>query len=143
MPSTSALPAFGSAQTTISPNLSPSTNYWLASRRWSAADKDFKNGPDDKMLRHRGIAFDTHSFVVSVDDQIVDLTGKERDILRLFLANPDRVQSRERILNAVWDSQEDPLTNIVDVYVGRLRKKLGEAGNAIQTVRGLGYRLEP
>ena len=105
--------------------------------------KDFKNGADSEVLRHREISFDTRSFVITVDDQAVELTGKERDILRLLLSHPDRVLSRERILNAVWDSQEDPLTNIVDVYVGRLRKKLGQAGGLIQTVRGLGYRLEP
>jgi len=105
-------------------------------------DQDFKNEADDKMLYHRGISFDTQSLVVSINDDVIDLTAKERDILRLFLTNGNRVLSRERILNVVWDSQEDPLTNVVDVYVGRLRKKLGEAGNVIQTVRGLGYRLE-
>jgi DNA-binding response OmpR family regulator len=105
-------------------------------------ERDFKNETDDKMLRHRGIRFDIESLVVTVNDDVVDLTAKERDILRLFLNNCNRVLSRERILNAVWDSQEDPLTNVVDVYVGRLRKKLGDAGNLIQTVRGLGYRLE-
>ncbi len=105
-------------------------------------DQDFKNEADDKMLHHRGIGFDTQSLVVSVNGDVIDLTAKERDILRLFLTNCNRVLSRERILNTVWDSQEDPLTNVVDVYVGRLRKKLGEAGHFIQTVRGLGYRLE-
>jgi DNA-binding response OmpR family regulator len=72
---------------------------------------------------------------------LLDLTEKERGVLRLLLADPDRVHSRERILNAVWGSTEDPLTNIVDVYVARLRRKLGEAGPAIETVRGAGYRL--
>ena len=104
--------------------------------------QDFKHGPDDKVLRHGSIRFDTQSLIVTVDDETIDLTGTERDILRLFLSNLDRVLSRERILNAVWDNQEDPLTNIVDVYVGRLRKKLGDAGLAIKTVRGMGYRFE-
>ena len=105
-------------------------------------ETDFKHGPDDKLLCHGSIRFDTQSLVVTVDGEPIDLTGKERDILRLFLSNIDRVLSRERILNAVWDSQEDPLTNVVDVYVGRLRKKLGEAGKSVQTVRGMGYRFE-
>jgi len=59
----------------------------------------------------------------------------------LLLANPDKVYSRERILNAVWGANEDPMTNVVDVYVGRLRKKLGCMGEAIETVRGVGYRF--
>ena len=51
--------------------------------------------------------------------------------------------SRERILSAVWGQTEDPLTNIVDVYIGRLRRKLAAAGGGalIETVRGVGYRL--
>ena len=52
-----------------------------------------------------------------------------------------RVFSRERILNAIWSVSEDPLTNIVDVYIGRLRKKLGPCGETIKTIRGAGYRL--
>ena len=60
----------------------------------------------------------------------------------LFLANPARVFARERILNKVWGSQADPLTNVVDVFVGRLRKKLGPYGRLIKTVRGLGYRFD-
>jgi len=53
-----------------------------------------------------------------------------------------RALSRERILNAVWGSQTDPMTNIVDVYIGRLRKKFGEQGEAIVRLRGAGYRLD-
>ena len=68
-------------------------------------------------------------------------TAKEREILKLFLSRPGRVFSRERILNSVWGASEDPLTNIVDVYVGRLRRKLGPQGDKLQTVRGAGYKL--
>ena len=57
------------------------------------------------------------------------------------MSNPGRVFSRERILNAVWSVNEDPLTNVVDVYISRLRKKMGKCGKLINTVRGVGYRL--
>ena len=62
----------------------------------------------------------------------------------LFLHGLGRLFSRERILASVWGSNEDPLTNIVDVYVGRLRAKIdsGREHPLIHTVRGLGYRLE-
>jgi DNA-binding response OmpR family regulator len=70
----------------------------------------------------------------------LNLTPIEREILKLFLQNPGRVLSRERILNRVWSVNRDPQTNIVDVYVRRLRQKLGTAGSLIETVRGAGYR---
>ncbi len=104
--------------------------------------------------RHRGI--DTQSNVLSVadvqmdieaktvsrGDKTIDLTAKEFAILELLLSYPDKLFSRERILNNVWGVNTDPLTNVVDVYIGRLRKKLSE-GEApfIETVRGMGYRI--
>lgn len=75
----------------------------------------------------------------------VELTTKEFQLLELFLLSPGKVFSRTRILNKVWGYDSDPLTNVVDVYVRRLRQKLGwnaEHG-CIQTVRNFGYRLDP
>ncbi len=76
------------------------------------------------------------------DEELV-LTRLEFDLLLYFLENPGKVLSRERILNRVWDSQSDPLTNIVDVYVSRLRQKIDDpqGESMIQTLRGNGYRL--
>ena len=96
---------------------------------------------DTHILRHGALCFDTRSLEITCADKRIELTAKERDILGLLLANPDRIYSRERILNAVWGANEDPMTNVVDVYVGRLRKKLGSAGDVIETVRGVGYRF--
>ena len=63
-------------------------------------------------------------------------------ILELLLVRPGAVVSRERILNSVWVVHSDPLTNIVEVYMGRLRRKLNALGPAaIETVRSFGYRL--
>lgn len=104
-------------------------------------EKIYQGAPDDKVLRYNGLAYNVESLIVTADGEDIELTAKEREILALFLSNPDKVLSRERILNAAWGSQEDPLTNVVDVYVGRLRKKLGGNGKLIHTVRGLGYRF--
>ncbi|MEE4378120.1 MAG: response regulator transcription factor [Candidatus Competibacteraceae bacterium] len=93
------------------------------------------------VLRSGSLCFDTRSLEVTYDGQRIDLTSKEREILKLLLASPDKIFSRERILNAVWGINEDPMTNVVDVYVGRLRKKLGSSSEAIETVRGVGYKL--
>ena len=72
----------------------------------------------------------------------VNLTKRERDVLLLFMRNPNRLISRERLLNAVWGLSNDPMTNVVDVHVARLRKKLGSAGVALRTMRGEGYILD-
>ena len=96
---------------------------------------------DDNLICFEGVILDKSSLETTVDGKLIELSAKERDLLRLFLANPKKVMSRERILNSVWSSQEDPMTNIVDVYVARLRKKLSGYGDSIHTVRGAGYRL--
>lgn len=97
---------------------------------------------DQKDILHVGaIKFDRASLRVHKNDQAVDLTEKERDILALFMLNPGRVIARERILNAVWGADVDPLTNVVDVYIGRLRKKLSLPKEQLTNLRGVGYRL--
>ena len=109
----------------------------LARRR-----RAFKETDDDgRVLQVGPIHFDTQSLQTRCDDVQVELTNKEREILKLFLGSPGRVFSRERILNAAWGACADPLNNVVDVYVARLRKKLGPRGEMIETVRGAGYRF--
>lgn len=88
------------------------------------------------------VHMDTESKMVSVDGKDISLTAKELSILELLMSNPNKLFSRERILNNIWGANADPLTNVVDVYIGRLRKKLGkDESNFIETVRGLGYRI--
>jgi two-component system, OmpR family, response regulator len=84
---------------------------------------------------------DPRSRVLSLrDGRRVHLSAREYDLLEYLLRTPDEPVSRERILSAVWDYQFDPRSNVVDVTVGRLRRKL-EADIAIETIRGGGYRL--
>jgi DNA-binding response OmpR family regulator len=72
------------------------------------------------------------------------LSSTEFELLAYFVHNPGQVLSREQILRGVWGYEHDPGTNVVDVYVGYLRRKLRETGRAapIQTVRSVGYRLD-
>ena len=93
-------------------------------------------------LAYQGVVFDKSALRLSIDGVEVDLSAKERDLIAFLLSNQNKVLSRERILNAIWSSQEDPMTNVVDVYIGRLRKKLGHYGDKIATVRGAGYRFD-
>ena len=73
---------------------------------------------------------------VSVDSAPVRLTRREFELLRYFVENTDRVVSRDRLLEPVWGYRSDVETRSVDVHVGRLRTKLGPAGQQIETVVG-------
>jgi DNA-binding response OmpR family regulator len=74
------------------------------------------------------------------DGRTLTLSEREFGLLEYLVRSPNQIVSRERILNAVWEYQFDPRSNVVDVYVGRLRRKLHPAIR-IETVRGGGYRL--
>ncbi|MEG9248170.1 response regulator transcription factor [Arthrobacter sp. Soc17.1.1.1] len=91
------------------------------------------------VIGHGGLSLDLHSRRVRVGDDVVELTAREFAILEVFLRNPDRVISREQLLNHVWGYNFDPGSNVVDVYVRALRGKIGAA--RIETIRGAGYRL--
>jgi len=89
------------------------------------------------------VTLNTDAKTVAVGEKFISLTAKELAILELLMCNPDKLFSRERILNNIWGTNVDPLTNIVDVYIGRLRKKLGKVDKPfIETVRGMGYRID-
>jgi DNA-binding response OmpR family regulator len=74
---------------------------------------------------------------------MIELTSTEIAILDLLMTKPGTVYSREKILNVVWGESIDPMTNLVEVYIGKLRKKIDGEGDRplIETLRGRGYRL--
>jgi len=97
--------------------------------------------PKDEMLITAGnIVVDLRSRQVRVDNRIVELSAREFTLVETFLRHPGQVMSREQLLSHVWGYDYDPGSNIVDVYVGYLRKKLQT--KRIETVRGMGYRLK-
>ena len=98
----------------------------------------------EKPLRIGGLSLDPQSHRVSKDGRPIELTVREFELLHYLMNNADRVVSRERLLNSVWEYGYDPGTKIVDVYVRYLRKKIdGPEGepSLIQTVRGIGYMM--
>ena len=78
---------------------------------------------------------------IAVDGTGVRLTRREFELLKFLVENRNRVLSRERLLERVWGYNQFIETRSVDVHVGRLRAKLGVAGQQIETVVGLGYRF--
>lgn len=101
--------------------------------------------PGSNVLRVADLVLDRDLLEVKRGEETIKLTAKELAILNLLMSAPSRVFSRTRILNQVWGYSEDPLTNVVDVYIARLRRKIDTEGSAplIETVRGHGYRLKP
>ncbi len=95
------------------------------------------------VLRYADLELDLDRYTASRGGEPLRFTAKELKILELLLRNPERIMSRERILNQVWGMHEDPLTNVIDVYMARLRKKIddGREPRLIRTRRGLGYVL--
>jgi DNA-binding response OmpR family regulator len=95
------------------------------------------------VLEAAGIRLDLRTRRVERDGREVGLTAREFELLAYLLRHPDQVLSREQILNAVWGFDFDPGTKVLEVYIGYLRRKLGDSGgpDPIETVRNFGYRL--
>ena len=100
-----------------------------------------ESGPSDPyVLEAGGITLDVRTRRAAAGGDDVELTAKEFSLLETFLRHPGQVLSREQLLSHVWGYDHDPGSNVVDVYVGYLRRKLGK--ERIVTVRGMGYALE-
>jgi DNA-binding response OmpR family regulator len=99
----------------------------------------------DATLRVGSLTLDPLTRHVTQGERRVDLSAREFALLEFLMRNVGRTVSRSRIAEAVWNYQFDPETNVVDVYVNYLRKKLfvGRRTTPIHTVRGTGYRLDP
>lgn len=95
---------------------------------------------ENTSLRVGDVCLDLLTRQVWVDGKLVELSTREFILAEVFLRHPMQVLSREQLLNRIWGYDYDPGSNIVDVYVGHLRKKFGS--NRIETVRGIGYRLK-
>jgi two-component system, OmpR family, response regulator ResD len=97
---------------------------------------------NEKVMELNNISIDSNAHVVTVDNVAVDLSPTEYDLLLYLVKNKGIALSREQILNGVWDYDYFGDSRAVDTNIKRLRAKLGEQGELIQTVRGLGYKLE-
>ncbi len=93
------------------------------------------------VLTFRGIEMNTDKHEVVAGDQVVQLTLKEYQLLKRLMRNPNIVQTRDQLLEDIWGYDFDGETRTVDVHVRTLRQKLGDYGDRIETVRGVGYRM--
>lgn len=97
-----------------------------------------------QILKHGDVALDRTAHRVTKNGKVVDLTVKEYTLLEFFMMNPNKIVTRNMILNHIWGENTETFTNIVDVYINYLRKKLDSAlqPSIIKTVRGAGYMME-
>ncbi|MEL6128461.1 MAG: response regulator transcription factor [Cyanobacteria bacterium J06554_1] len=96
--------------------------------------------PSETVLRVGDLSLDLLTRQAQVGDRIVELSAREFVLAEVLLRHPMQVMSKEQLLNRVWGYDYDPGSNIIEVYIRHLRKKLGS--DCIETVRGMGYRLK-
>lgn len=105
--------------------------------------KNIQSKQDIASLKVANIEVDVLSRKIIVGSKKIDLQGRELKLLEYLLRNKGQVITRTMLLEAVWDYNFDPQTNVIDVHISRLRKKIGdEACKIIKTVRGAGYIIE-
>lgn len=99
---------------------------------------DLKNS---EVLSLAGIEIDMKKHEVKADGKVVNLTLKEYELLKHLMSSPNIVMTRDALLEDIWGYDFDGETRTVDVHVRTLRQKLGDSGEKIETVRGVGYRM--
>ena len=122
----------------------PAVDGRLLARIEALVRRSHNFAPSSNSLQVADLVLDRELLEVRRGSDAIKLTAKELAILELLMSAPGRVFSRTRILNQVWGYSEDPLTNVVDVYIARLRRKIDTPAREplLETVRGHGYRLK-
>jgi len=111
--------------------------------RVNAAVRRLRSGTqssDQPVYNYAHLRMDVSAHKVWLEDALLDLTAIEFDLLRVLMAHPGQVMTRQQLLEKVWGTEYYNDTRVVDVHIGHIRKKLG--GKFIETVWGVGYRFE-
>ena len=110
--------------------------------RVGALLKRAKNAVEEASINAGGIVIDKNAHLVTIDGEVVDLSVKEFELLTYFIENQKIALSREKILNHVWNYDYFGDARTIDTHVKKLRSKMGEKGNYIKTIWGMGYKFE-
>ena len=113
----------------------------LVARVGAILRRSGKTQDEEAVVSMGGIVLDKAAHMVTVDGERIDLSYKEFELLSMFLKSGDVVLTRDRLLNEIWGYSFDGENRTVDVHIRTLRQKLGPAGDLIETVRGVGYKL--
>lgn len=98
-----------------------------------------RSGAGSAVLQLKGLSIDLGRTMATLDGQILDITAKEWALLRVLALRPDRIHTRESLLDALYGLDADSSSNTLEVFISNLRRKIGR--DRIQTLRGLGYKL--
>lgn len=112
----------------------------LARIQLRLAESNTASSSEHTELRYRDLLLDVRTQSVLIGDKRIELTRREMRLMETFLEHPQQMLSREKLYSLVWEMNLVPGSNVVDVYVRSLRKKIG--AGYIETVRGSGYRLK-
>ena len=110
--------------------------------RVGALLKRVKQVTQDSFMNAGGIVIDKTAHMVTIDGESIDLSVKEFELLSYFVGNQKIALSREKILNNVWNYDYFGDARTIDTHVKKLRSKMGEKGNYIKTIWGMGYKFE-
>lgn len=113
----------------------------LVSRIKAVLRRYEKNNTSKELLQAGSLKIDENQHTVFSDNLQLFLTVKEFDLLALLIKNRGNVLTREQLLEHIWDVSADIESRTVDVHIRTLRQKLGDAGNSIETIRGVGYKF--
>ena len=105
------------------------------------AGEDVEEEGEARFLEVNGIRLDVEHHSVDVRGSPIELTATEFRLLKLLMQELGKAQTREKLLQKVWNSENDIETRTVDTHMRRLREKLGEEASVLETVRGVGYRM--
>ncbi|HET7902217.1 MAG TPA: response regulator transcription factor [Candidatus Nanopelagicales bacterium] len=100
------------------------------------------SGPEHELVQAAGITVDASSRRVTVEGEEIALTPKEYDLLLVLIRRAGLVVPRDELMREVWQTEWFGATKTLDMHISTLRRKLGDAGSCISTVRGVGFRLE-
>ena len=100
------------------------------------------NVTEEKLLEVGGIELNHTAHIMKIDGQVIDLSVKEFELLSYFMLNQGVALSREKILNHVWNYDYFGDARTIDTHVKKLRSKMGEKGEYIKTIWGMGYKFE-
>ena len=111
-------------------------------RRYQPAKTESHTENPSKKVEYPGLVINLTNYSVLVDGKNADMPPKELELLYFLASSPNQVFTREQLLGHIWGTDYIGETRTVDVHIGTLRSKLGECGTYIETVRGVGYRME-
>lgn len=102
-----------------------------------------RSGAADSRRIYAGFIFDALAATLTVGDEVRELRARELRLLEILLSRPGQVYSKSHLMDRLFSFDEEVSDNAIEVYVGRLRRKLEGAGARLETIRGVGYRLIP